>query len=412
MKGGEGLGFLDLFKLHSKKGMKLSSKDWVLVEQLTAEVAYKKMAIDACVDLIANSILKTEFETYKKGQKERKALYYMLNVKPNKNMNQKNFLKKVVYKLLYENECLIVQTSPEELFIADDFIREEKGIGENVYSFITINNVQLNRTFSESEVMYLTYYEDNIMKCINSLYSSYGKLLTAAMNIYKRTNAKRYVMKGNFIRPQNDEMQEAVDEMINEQMRPWMEADNAGAIFQLQENYTLENVDSTGKTAATTSKDVRDVINQFYDLVSTSFHIPRGLFKGETVELSGQVDAMLNFISIPIVELLVSEINGKMYSKKEYLERTYLRADTSRLNVVSLGDMATALDKLFQIGGLCVDDVIEMLGGEPFNEEWSQRRFITKNYGDARSLNLEEGGEENESGNQSANETTTAVNRK
>lgn len=412
MKGGEGLGFLDLFKFHSKKGMKLSSKDWVMIEQLTAEVAYKKMAIDACVDLIANSILKTEFETYKKGQKERKALYYMLNVKPNKNMNQKNFLKKVVYKLLYENECLIVQTSPEELFIADDFIREEKGIGENVYSFITINNVQLNRTFSENEVMYLTYYEDNIMKCINSLYSSYGKLLTAAMNIYKRTNAKRYVMKGNFIRPQNDEMQEAVDEMINEQMRPWMEADNAGAIFQLQENYTLENVDSTGKTAATTSKDVRDVINQFYDLVSTSFHIPRGLFKGETVELSGQVDAMLNFISIPIVELLVSEINGKMYSKKEYLERTYLRADTSRLNVVSLGDMATALDKLFQIGGLCVDDVIEMLGGEPFNEEWSKRRFITKNYGDARSLNLEEGGEENESGNQSANETTTAVNRK
>lgn len=395
------MGIIDLFK--GKITGAIDPKKLAIVESLVAEVAYKKLAIDSCVDIIANSILKTEFETYKKGKKERKSLYYMLNVKPNKNMNQKSFLKKVVYKLLYENECLIIQTSDKEIFIADEFIREECGIEENKYSFVTVGNQQFNKVFLESDVFYLTYYEDNIMKCIDSLYLSYGKLLTAAMNIYKRSNAKRYVLKGEFLRKQNDDYQKAVDEMINAQMKPWLEADNAGAVYQLQEKYTLEDVSGASKSSIVTSKDTREIIDQFYDFVARAFHIPKGLFKGETVELSGQVDALLNFISIPIVEVFVSEINCKMYSETDYLERTYLKADTTRLKVVSLSDMATALDKLFSIAGLCVDEVIEMMGGEPFNEEWSQRRYITKNYGDARAIDQLEGGEDDESRSKAIN---------
>ncbi|MDA9429135.1 Portal protein, phage associated [Enterococcus mundtii 1A] len=398
--------FFDLFG--KKLTTEINPEKMIIVQNLVAEVAYKKLAIDSCVDLIANSILKTEFETYVKGKKERKSLYYLLNVKPNKNMNQKNFMKKLVYKLIYENECLIIQNGVNEFVIADDFVREEKGLDENTYSFVSINNCQLSKKFQEKDVLYLTYYEDNIKKCIDSLYSSYGKLLSAAMNIYKRSNAKRYVMKGDFFRPQNDEKQKAVDQMINSQMKPWLEADNAGAIYQLQKGYELEEPGGNGKSQDKTSKETRELIDHFYEIVSRAFHISQGLLKGETVELSGQVDALLNFISIPIIEIFVSEINCKLFTKQQFLERTYLRADTTRLKVVSLADMANALDKLFQIGGICIDDIIEMMGGEPFNEEWSQERYITKNYGNARELG--KGGDEDESRITKINKTTATSN--
>lgn len=51
------------------------------------------------------------------------------------------------------------------------------------------------------------------------------------------------------------------------------------------------------------------------------------------------------------------------------------------------------MDKLFAIGGLTINDVIMMLGKEPIDEEWANRRHVTKNYQEADSL---EGGEKDE----------------
>lgn len=389
------MGIFDFF-IKGKKA-KSNTSDSFFVASLSAEVAYKKIAIDSCIDMISNSILKAEFQTYEKGKKTRKSLYYLLNVRPNKNMNQKIFLKKIVYELLYNNECLIVQTGDGELVIADSFVREEKATKESNYSFVTVGDYQYSKVFYEGDVLYLTYYEDNIRQCIDSLYHSYGKLLTSAINIYKRSNAKRYVLKGEFLRSQNDDYQKAVDQMINSQMKPWLEADNAGAVYQLQKDYSLEEANGKSQNSMVTSKDTREIIDHFYNLVSTAFHVPKGLFKGEAVELSGQVDALLNFISVPIIEIFTSEINAKMYSETEFLDRTYVRANTYHLKTSDVSSQATSLDKLFQIGVLCIDDVIEMMGGEPFDEDWSKKRYVTKNYGEARKIDKEEGGGENES---------------
>lgn len=369
---------------------------------LSAEVAYKKIAIDSCIDMIANSILRTEFQTYEKGKKTRKSLYYLLNVRPNKNMNQKTFLKKVVHELLYNNECLIVQTRDGELVIADSFVREEKISKESNYSFVTVGDFQYNEVFYERDVFYLTYYEDNIRQCIDSLYDSYGKLLTSAINIYKRSNAKRYVLKGEFLRKQNDDYQKIVDQMINSQMKTWLEADNAGAVYQLQKDYSLEEMNGKSQNSMATSKDTREIIDHFYNMVAISFHVPKGLLKGEAVELSGQMDALLNFISVPIVELFTSEINAKMYSETEFLARSYVRANTYHLKTSDMSSQATSLDKLFQIGVLCIDDVIEMMGGEPFDEDWSKKRYVTKNYEDVTSIGQMKGGDNDESKNKTA----------
>ncbi len=67
-----------------------------------------------------------------------------------------------------------------------------------------------------------------------------------------------------------------------------------------------------------------------------------------------------------------------MYSKEEYIERTYLKIDTTKIKVVDITKLATALDKLFAIGGLSINDILIILGREPIEEEWANKRFVTK----------------------------------
>ncbi len=60
-----------------------------------------------------------------------------------------------------------------------------------------------------------------------------------------------------------------------------------------------------------------------------------------------------------------------MYKKEEYLKRTYLKIDTTKIKIVDITKLSTAMDKLFAIGGLTINDVIMMLGKEPIDEEWA-----------------------------------------
>ena len=72
------------------------------------------------------------------------------------------------------------------------------------------------------------------------------------------------------------------------------------------------------------------------------------------------------------------------------MKRTYLKVETNEIKVVDLNQFANAADKLFAIGGFTINDVLKRLGQEPINEEWANRRHVTKNYQEANTL---EGGE-------------------
>ena len=75
-----------------------------------------------------------------------------------------------------------------------------------------------------------------------------------------------------------------------------------------------------------------------------------------------------------------------MYGKSDYLAGSYIKVDTTKIKVTDLNDMATALDKLFAIAAVSINDIIEMIGGERIDEEWANKRFVTKNYTDTSQL--------------------------
>ncbi|NCG67795.1 phage portal protein [Bacillus coagulans] len=389
------MGFIDWVKSWGLKdnGTELQP---VIMSLLASEV-YKRLAVDSCINLIANALVRCEFKTIKNGKATKADNYYLLNVAPNKNENATEFKKKLVSKLYRQNECLIVMTN-DQLFVADGFTVREYAMKESIYENISIGDFTFSGSFPESEVIYLKLNDQDIMRVVNSFYKDYGTLISSARDIYKRSNAKRFALKGEFLRSQNNDKQQKINDMMTDQFKPWLEADNAGAIFMLQNGYELDDFSGNGKSGTNQqdSRDIRNLIDDVFDLVATAFHIPRGLLKGDVADVQDQTNNFLMFCINPLVDLISAEFNKKMYGKAAYLGGSYLKIDTTKIKVTDITDLAVAADKLFAIGGLSINDLIEMIGGERIDEEWADKRYVTKNYTDASQVEDVKGGEDND----------------
>ncbi|MGG0762230.1 phage portal protein [Bacillus paramycoides] len=361
--------------------------------ELGIDYFYKKLAVESCIDLIANALTRCEFQTFEKGKEKRGGNHYLLNVQPNQNQNASEFMHSLVNHLIMENECVVVMQN-EQLYIADSFNVTKFALKENIYNGITIEDFTFDKSFSESEVFHFKLNDRNIMQVIDGMYSSFGKLLASSIDYYKRKNNKRLLIKGDFLRAQDEETQDAINEMFENQLKNWFSPDKVGSAFQLQNGYEFEDMSDSknGVSNNSTSRDISDLISDIFNYVAIAFHVPIGILKGDVADIEKQMDSFLAFCINPIAELIQDEFNRKMYTKEEYIQRTYLKIDTTKIKVVDITKLATALDKLFAIGGLSINDILIILGREPLEEEWANKRFVTKNYQEADSL---EGGENN-----------------
>ena len=349
---------------------------------LESEVVYRKLALNMCVDLISNAMLKVEYRTYEGNKFKKNNMYYRLNVAPNVKENASEFYKKLLYKLYFDNEVLIVSPyrKDTQMFIADDYSRTEMALKPDVFEQVQINGMTLRKSFKETDVLFLKLTEGDMTSIVNSYFSSYGKLLSSAINTYKRSNASRYVFKGDVIRPQSDDIQSKINKMMTSQFKEFMEADNAGAVFQIQDGFDLVDFSSNSQT---NSRDIKAVFDDIFSTTASAFHVPQGLWRGDVSGLSDQLDAFLMFTIHPLVQLLVNEINSKLYDEASYLKGSRVKADTSNIKVTDITSMANALDKLFAIGGISINGINEKIGGDPIDEDWADKRYITKNYGQA-----------------------------
>ncbi|WP_197228823.1 phage portal protein, partial [Bacillus thuringiensis] len=277
----------------------------------------------------------------------------------------------------------------------DEFTVDHYAFKENEYKNVVIGDLSLRREYKESEVLCFKLNDENIMQVIDGMYESLGRLLISSINYYKRKNSKRFLLKGNFFRAQDDETQKQVDELFDNQLKNWLDPNKETSTFQLQDGYSLEDFSDgqKGTSSNGTSRDIAALINDIFNYVATAFHVPVGILKGDVADIEKQMDSFLAFCINPIAKLIQDEFNRKMYKKKDFLKRSYLKIDTTKIKVVDITKLATALDKLFAIGGLSINDILTILGREPIEEEWANKRFVTKNYQEADSL---EGGEKNE----------------
>ena len=351
---------------------------------LVAETWCRALALETCVGFIANALSACEFQTIEKGVAVKKDMYYALNVRPNVNHSAGEFWHKLISSLVKNGEALIIQQD-KGYFIADSFAVKEYTLLPNIYEGVTVGDLKFDKTFNGNDVLHMRLGGVNLSRVLNGMYDSYSKMLSAAQSIYKRKNSMRMALNLATNRSQDTQSQAALESLLNEQFGAWFAADAAGAVIPLQQGLSLEDFTDNTKTGNANSRDARELVNDIFDMTAIALHIPPGLIRGDTADLEDRINLFLMAGLKPIVEIVKDEANAKLYTKEEYLSRSYIRVDTAGIRATDISKLAEAANKLFAAGVNTINDNLKMFDREGIDAWWADARFVTKNYSEIES---------------------------
>ncbi|KPI46283.1 portal protein [Clostridioides difficile] len=354
---------------------KMSGADGEYFKKLEATIFYKEFALRSCISIIANALVLSEFQTFINAKPVKEKNYYLFNIEPNKNQNATEFWQEVITRLVYDNECLVIQEN-EQLFVAESFSVDKYVFYEDIYKDVTIRNYKLDRSFRESDVLYFKLNVESIKTVIDYLYNDYKDLLSSAMKGYKKNNSEKGVLEIDTNYPQTREAQERLNDLMNNKFKRYFESDNA--VLPLSNG--LKYTENTKASSIKDSRDIRAIIDDVMDFVCAAFHVPAGLVKGNVSGVEGITDNFLNFSVNPIARLITAEITRKMYGRDKFFEKSYVKVDTQKIANMGLEKISKASDLLFRIGVNSINDNLEMLGREKINEDWADEHYVTKNY--------------------------------
>lgn len=348
--------------------------------ELAGELFFKELAIQTSINLIANTVARSEFLTYEEGKETRKSNYYLLNVEPNQNKSSSKFWRDVIHKLVYENECLVVQIN-DMLYVADTFTPVKFALKENLYKDIVIDEYELKDVFMESKVLHFELHDQKIATVIDGIYADYSKLIKASSMNYKKNNARRGTLDIPTNYPQTEKAQEDLQNLLSKRFKRFFEAEG-GAVLPLTNGLKYTELESNigAKSSAVEGRDIRGFVDDIFDYVAIAFQIPPSLLKGNAVDTKDAVNNFLTFCINPLAELLTDEINRKLYGKELFLKNTYTKLDTTKIKVVDIKEIANALDILTRTGAYTINDSLKVLGMEPINDDIGKVRWMTKNY--------------------------------
>lgn len=343
---------------------------------LQAELVIRNLAFQSAVNLVANSISKCEFKTYLKGKEVKQKEYYLFNIEPNKNQNSSVFIHKWISKLYEENECLIISVG-DQLLVADDFNKKEFALLDHQFTQVSVDGFSFDKTFYMSDVMYFQLNNKDIRKLINSMYQTYGELISYGQKSYKKSRGSKGVLDVSSVAQGKTNFQETFGKLMNERFKTFFEADNA--VLPLFDGYKYTGIDSKTYSSEGT-RDIRAMVDDIFDFTARAFCIPPALLRGDMANIGGVVDNYLTFCVDPLCDMLQEEANRKRSGYVGFSQGTYMVIDTKTIKHVDLLSVSTAIDKLIASGAFCINDIRKLVGEEPIDEPWAWQHFMTKNY--------------------------------
>lgn len=366
------IGFLDIFKKNSELAFMY---DFDLLEDTSERIKAKQLAIQTCVSMIARTISQSEFRVKKDDKTLKDEMYYRLNVRPNKNMSAAHFWQTVIYKLIHDNECLIVQSDTDDLLIADDFDRREYGILADTFKTVTVKDYTFKRTFKMEDVIYIEYDNENLSKLMDGVYADYGELIGRLFDFQKYKNQIRASVDIENVNAKDPETQNKIQKFIDNVYESAKK--KSFALFPQQKGFTYKEHSSGGQSGQSV-EDINKITNGFLDQIAKALGIPPGLLHGEMADVEKQTRNFMTFCIDPLLEKIKDELNYKFISKKEFLNGKKL--DIRRVTYSNMFDVATAVDKLRSAGVMNGNELREELGKEGIDDPILTEFFITKNY--------------------------------
>lgn len=381
------MGFWDWLggRLLGGKTVEISAQ--TVEEYLNSEVfsrlVTEEFLIHAAINLIANCISKSEFQTFKLGEEFQGDEYYMWNYEPNTNQNSSQFLQELVSRLLYNNECLVVEMNGQ-LMIAESFCKEEYALKETVFTGVTRSGFTFGRSFRMSQVLYFRLNNKNIRCLLTNLCNGYNKLLQDAVDKYEKAGGEKGILTIDAQaagRKYGDKtFEEIFEDLMNKRFKKFFKSRNAVLPLFNGFGYVPRTGAEQSKKSTSEVKDITDLTDEILMKVSQAFNIPVSLLKGDVSDVKEITKNFLTFCIDPICDMMAGEINRKRYGKAEILKKSYLRVDTSCAMHVDIFEIAEKIDKLISSGMYCIDELRKKVGEAELGTEEAKAHFITKNY--------------------------------
>ncbi|MGE1058598.1 phage portal protein [Bacillus sp. GMa5/1] len=350
----------------------------------------KRLAIDTCVSFLGRTISQSEFRVRNGKAFKKDELYYRLNVRPNKNMTASTFWERFVRKLIYDNECLVIQADDGDLLIADGFQHNEYAVFEDTFTDVRVKDYTFKRSFKQSEVIHLKYRNDKLSPLIDGLFADYGDLFGRILSSQKRKNQIRGVVDMDMIGAKTQEQVDKLQKFIDDMYQAIGKKDIA--IVPQQKGIEYKEV-YNGSANGPSVEEINKVTNGFLNQVAMAMGIPTALIYGEMADVEKQTKNYMLFTVKPLLKKISDEANVKFFEKEEYLLGK--KIEVKAVSYQSIFDLATSIDKLISSSAFTGNEIRLEVGYEISDDPNLNTHHITKNY---TKLTESEGGENTNDG--------------
>lgn len=367
------MGFLDaIFKRNSELGYMFDAE---LFQETSNRAHMKRLAIDTCISFLARTISQSEFRVKNGKTFEKNSLYYRLNVRPNKNMTASTFWETFIHKLIYDNECLIIQADDGDLLIADNFQHVEYAVYEDIFSNVVVKDFEFKRSFKQSEVIHLRYSNEKLAPLIDGLFADYGELFGRVLSAQMRKNQIRATVDMDMVSAKTEEQRGKLQEFIERMYKAIR--NNDVALVPQQKGIKYDEV-SANSLAGQSADEINKVTNGFLNQVAMVIGIPVSLLRGDMADVEKQTKNYMFFTVSPLLKKIKDEADVKFFTKKEYRDGKCI--DIRKPSYRDIFDLATAVDKLRSSSVVNGHQLRDELGLERVDDPMMDKYFITKNY--------------------------------
>ena len=390
-------------KLMGGKTYEVSSED---IEEFASnpkwkELALYEFALNAGINILGNALSACEIRTFENWKEVRKSEYYRWNYQPNVNETSNQFLKKIVWNLIYKNECLVIpgRGGAGDLVIAESFTKRQTSI----YNQVVFENISyvgaggevytFQGSYLAKDVLYYNLSNTSIADLLRQLVAEYDELLKSATKKFFKSGGERGVLniEGNAAtvsygtktdgtpRTFND----VYTDLINKQFKDYFNSDNA--VLPMFKGFKYETKGTEASKKSTSEiKDVIDITDEIYEKVANALQIPPALLKGDIADVGALTRNLITFGIQPIASVIETENNRKSNGER-VLDGYYQMIDTSSIMYMTVSELAVAADKMLG-SGWTLDEIRKKTGDPVLNTPESTKRYITLNYAEMQSL--------------------------
>lgn len=368
---------------------------------VAAEVCIRDLALNVCINMIANAVGRCEFQTFRDGKPIREREYYLWNVEPNINQNSSAFLHELVDKLVRNNEVLVISTlhrDGHEMLVIADAWETPKRYPQKMreYKNVRVGEMTYRKTFQENEVLHLTLHNEDIRHVADQLWDSYSKFYAVASRAYTWGQGTHLKVKVDQAPHATEDDIRSFQQIVTNQVKPFLESENA--VLPEYQGYTYSDMGGSSNADRTT-RDIRALVDDIFDFTALSVGIPPVLVKGVVQGTQDADNRWMTTCIDPLTDQLEEEVNRKRYGYDDWSNGNFLHIDTSTVRHFDLFSNAGNVEKLIGSGAYSINDVLRAAGMAEIDADWANIHWLTLNIGSienaARAVNAQQKGAAN-----------------